>query len=395
MIGRTLPGTLLYMFLMISVSMQPFFLPAQSLPEQMRFSEDQTRLTLGGNESQGFYDEDTIRNVYLEFHDPDFWQIMHDNFGTSQYVYATMTYLGEVFDSVAVGFKGQTSYNKAVKDGSEKLSFDVKLDEVLEGQDLEGYNTFNFNNAFQDFSFMKEVLYARLSRNHVPTLKGNFIRLFLNDEDWGLYVNMEQLNGDYIKEWFLSNDGIRWRADVPPPDSVNAIQVSDLLEDPPPGPNWGDGTAALNYLGPEAEAYQQYYTLKNSEMEDPWSYLVRVCDILNNQPLESLTDSLSPYMDLDGTLWFLAQEILFSDDDSYVHKGKMDYYLYLEPETGRMIPLEFDGNSAMNLRNATWSPFLNETDPNYPLLNRCCQFRNSGKDTSLMLKPSWTMPLIR
>ena len=79
-------------------------------------------------------------------------------------------------------------------------------------------------------------------------------------------------------------------------------------------------------------------------------------------------------LDIDRTLWFLACEILFVDDDSYVHKGKMDYYLYRDLETGRMTPLEFDGNSCMMLEDADgwfgWTPFYNANDPNYPLLNR-------------------------
>ncbi len=35
-----------------------------------------------------------------------------------------------------------------------------------------------------------------------------------------------------------------------------------------------------------------------------------------------------------------------------------------------MVPLEFDGNSAMSLRNVEWSPFYNFEVENYPLLNR-------------------------
>ena len=48
----------------------------------------------------------------------------------------------------------------------------------------------------------------------------------------------------------------------------------------------------------------------------------------------------------------------------------MDYYLYWEVETGRMVPLEFDGNSVMDQAKVTWTPFHNETNANYPLLNR-------------------------
>jgi hypothetical protein len=324
-------------------------------------------------ESIGFYDEGVVRDVYLDFEDPDFWEQMKTNFGTDAYVLAKLTYEGSVLDSVAVAFKGQTSYTKAEKEGSEKLSFSIKLDEINNGQDINGYNNLNFNNAFQDASFMKEVLYARMSREMLPALKGNFIHLWINGEDWGPYVNIQQLNGDFIKEWFPDKDGIRWRADAPAITQVSQATVNST-ENPDEGPGgggqWGDGTAALNYHGQDTAVYQKYYTLKDTDMENPWGYLVRVCDRLNETPDSNLIDSLQTYMDLDATLWFLAQEILFSDDDSYVHKGKMDYYLYVNQATGLMVPLEFDGNSAMSLRNAQWSPFLNEEELNYPLLNR-------------------------
>jgi len=350
------------------ISLIPITSLAQSLPDQMYFNEDSTQLLLGGVESQEFYNESVVWNIRLDFYDPDFWQKMKDNYNTDHYVLATLTYDGETFDSVAVQFKGQTSYRKPEKEGSEKLSFSIKLDEIIEGQDIGGYNNFNLNNAYQDPSFMREVLYARLSRDLMPALYGNFVRMNLNGEDWGLYANIQQLNGDYIKEWFPNNYGIRWRADA---DSIN-IQLKAIMEVPPPagGANWGDGTAALNYLGDQESEYQKYYTLKDSDIDDPWEYLINVCDRLNNTPLENLTDSLSDILDMDGTLWFLAQEVMFSDDDSYVHKGKMDYYLYFDAETGRMVPLEFDGNSAMSLRNREWSPFMNEDSSNYPLLNR-------------------------
>ena len=103
---------------------------------------------------------------------------------------------------------------------------------------------------------------------------------------------------------------------------------------------------------------------------DPWDDLVRVCDKLNGLPLDELADSLDTYVDVDRTLWFLASEIAFSDDDIYVHKGKMDYYLYYDVETGRMTPQEIDGNSVMRNNAVNRGPFYNADDVNYPLLNR-------------------------
>ncbi len=109
---------------------------------------------------------------------------------------------------------------------------------------------------------------------------------------------------------------------------------------------------------------------KSTEEKDQWNILVRVCDILNNTPSGELEDTLSQLLDIDRTLWFLAAELAFSDDDSYVFRGKWTITSILNRKHGRMVPLEFDGNTAMLLPNVDWSPFMNEENVNFPLLNR-------------------------
>ena len=83
-----------------------------------------------------------------------------------------------------------------------------------------------------------------------------------------------------------------------------------------------------------------------------------------------MTTVVPNYIDVDRALWFLASEIAFGDDDSYVHKGKMDYYVYYEPETGRITPIEYDGNSVLLSSTSSWTPFYNQTNANYPPMNK-------------------------
>ena len=51
----------------------------------------------------------------------------------------------------------------------------------------------------------------------------------------------------------------------------------------------------------------------------------------------------------------------------------MDYHIFYEEETGRMVPLEYDGNTVLNNQNLDWPPFYNSNDANYPLLYRLLQ----------------------
>lgn len=346
------------LFLFILSSALLVQIHGQSLPATMSVDPSTHILSTNGQVTDGVYDESVIHSLQLEFEQPNYWDLMIQNKTDQIDIPATLTVDGESFPNVGVRFKGQTSYSQL--GNSDKKSFNITFDYLDPEQNWGGYETINLNNAFQDRSYMREILYLHLLRRHIPAAKGCFVHLTINDENWGLYPHVQQINGQFLREWFFSNDGTRWRADVPPGSSPGG----------PSGPMWGDGTAGLNWLGSDTIEYQKYYTLKTADKEQPWDDLVTVCDVLNNTPLDQLETVIPDYLDLDRTLWFLASEILFTDDDSYVYKGKMDYYLYWDPETGRITPLEFDGNSPMASNKINWSPFYNANKVNYPLLNR-------------------------
>jgi hypothetical protein len=304
--------------------------------------------------STEFYEKDAIRTIQLFFDQPDHWQLLMQNHATVEYIPATLVLDGVTYDSVGVRFKGHSSFLNLPAQFL-KRSFNISMDQYVEGQQLMGHSTINLHNAMQDPSFMREVIYLEMIRDHIPAAKGNFVRLYINGEDWGLYPNIQQLNGAFLREWFFNSRGSLWRARAPS------------------GATPAEGTAALNYPGPDTTVYQDSYTLRRTRQNDPWTSLVKVCDRLNNLPLEQLEDSLPLYMDVDRTLWFLATEIAFCDDDSYVFKGSVDYQLYWDEVTGRMVPLEYDGNSVMNPFWLHWSPLMNAHDPDLPLLHRLMQ----------------------
>jgi spore coat protein CotH len=318
-------------------------------------SPDGRILYTGGQAPSGLYEPYLVRRIDLQFPQSNYWTLLTQGYQNHTDVPATMIVDGISYDSVGVRFKGQTSYNTG---SSQKKSFNITTNSFVPGQDLMGYQILNLNNAFQDESFLHEVIYQHQIRRHIPAAKSNFVKLYINGGNWGLYPNVQQLNKEFLKEWFLTNDGTNWRADRPPGSGGGM------------GGGWGDGTAALNYLGSDTADYQPYYTLKTSTKPQPWEDLVHTCDVLNNTAAADLDSLLPAALDVDRTLWYLGSEILFSDDDSYVYKGKMDYYTYCEIETGRMTPLEYDGNSVMESMAQNWSVFYNANNANYPLLNR-------------------------
>ena len=124
-------------------------------------------------------------------------------------VLADLTMDGITYPGVGVQFKGMTSY--MTTGNSQKKSFHVALDETDPNQTLMGYKTLTLNNSALDPSFIHEVLYFNVMRQYTTCPKANFVKLIINGENWGIYVNIEQNNSDLIKEWFQSSDGDRWK----------------------------------------------------------------------------------------------------------------------------------------------------------------------------------------
>ncbi|MEM9820345.1 MAG: CotH kinase family protein [Bacteroidota bacterium] len=339
----------------------PTIVWSQNLPKEVKITPD-GRLTYGGNVTEGLYSLDEVNKLELTFVEPNWFQLL-DGIGGGPWGGNEQTLIGKLtfndvltLDSVLVSIKGLTS---DFLNDSEKKSFKIEIDEII-NQDLMGYDNLNLNCGFQDESSMREVLYYDIAKHFAPALKGTFIDLYINGNYWGPYSNIQQIEGRYIQEWFTDNEGTRWRA----------FPTNDFGG---PGGIFGTGYSTLNYNGPAPSDYEDFYILKKTSKDNPWEDLIETCEQLNNLPIEDLYDDLKYKLDIDRTLWILAQEIVFSDDDSYIYKGGMDYYVYWDHATDRIMPLEVDGNSVMILNNLTWNPFYHEGNPDFPLMNRLMQ----------------------
>ncbi len=330
-------------------------LEAQDLPLEFNYSSDGHKLIVGNTVTTGFYDESEIDTIFLQFSQTNYWTLLEQNYEDKIEIPATLTHNGVVYDSVGVRFKGNTSYKRLRN--SDKTSFAISMDSYIGGQDLEGYESLNLSNAFQDETAMREVLYLNGIRKHIAAAKGNYVQLFLNGQNWGVYPNIQALNKEHVGEWFLNNDATRWRCE----ETVGAAG----------NPRFNVGFSSLNYLGDAASDYTDHYTLKSADKADPWLDLAVACSLIDKTTSSSGVKALIEKFDLDQTLWFLASEIIFTDDDGYVFKGGMDYYAYFDLATNRLLPIEYDGNSCMAANKATtWSPFYKETDANFVLMNK-------------------------
>ena len=268
--------------------------------------------------SPTLYDSQTLRTLYLRFHHEDWYEQMNAFYRTDIEVPADMIVDGQVYSEVGVHFRGTSSYFTV---DSEKKSFNIAVDYAEDGQRLYGYKTLNLLNGHVDASFLREVLFNQISRSYLPAMKTNFVKLVINGENWGVYINLQQYNKDFLDEWFGTKGGVRWKV----------------------GPGRG---GALTYSGDDLETYKETYQLKTRNIEDPWKDLIALCKMLDpSTPDAELAEKLPSILNIDQVLWQLAVSNVFMDDDGYIHKGG-DYSIY-QDVNGRFHLVPHDNNESI------------------------------------------------
>ena len=121
-------------------------LKAQNLPPQMHLSADGRQLITGDQAPTGLYDSSIIRTIYLDFPQSNYWTLLTNNYVSKTDLPAKMTVDGEVYDSVGVRFKGQTSYFMA--QSSQKKSFNLTVDYVRADRKRVVYAKFGLSIGF-------------------------------------------------------------------------------------------------------------------------------------------------------------------------------------------------------------------------------------------------------
>jgi spore coat protein CotH len=266
------------------------------------------------------YDPGTLRTVFLQFEAPDWEQELAAFNNTDVDVPATATIDGKVYKDVGVHFRGMSSYFM-VPEGR-KRSLNLSFDFADGKQELGGYRTLNLLNAASDPTFLRAILYTEIASHYVPAPKMNYMRVVINGENWGVYVNAQQFNKEFTRDYFNSTKGARWKV-----------------------PGSPGGRAGFNYVGDSAADYKDLYQITSKDDPKAWMDLIRVFKVLHETPADRLEAALAPIFDIDGALKFLAVEVALVNSDGFWARAS-DYSLY-EDDKGILHILPHDVNEGM------------------------------------------------
>ncbi|MCF8374282.1 MAG: CotH kinase family protein [Bacteroidales bacterium] len=304
--------------------------------------------------AQDFYDLNTIQTIEITFAQSNWDQLLDAAYSsTGDYIMAqSISINGEVFDSVGVKYKGNSTYQA----NQTKNPFHIELD-TYKDHIYEAYTDIKLSNVAKDPSFLREVLSYQILRQYMDAPLSNYANVYVNGTLIGLYSNSEAVSKKFVKDRFGSKNNTFVKCN--PPDGAGPGS-SDL-------PN-------LAYLGQDSSNYYDAYELKS---DAGWNELIHLCDTLAN----NVTD-IEDILDVDRVLWMLAFDNVLVNLDSYIGGFAQNYYLYRD-DNKRFVPVVWDLNESFgqfaqtgsgNLNTTTqkkkMSHLLNLNDTDYPLVQK-------------------------
>lgn len=263
------------------------------------------------------FDTSTFRTFFLTFEDADWEDQMMAFKNTDVDVPATLVVDGRTYKDVGAHFHGMSSF--MMVPAGQKHSLNLKLDLVHPDQQIGGQHTLILLNSAGDATYLRSMLFTEVARAYLPASRAALARVAINGENWGAYTNVQHFSKEFIRDWFNTTDGARWKV--------------------PGNPGARGG---LEYLGTDAAPYKQHYEIKSKDEAKSWADLANLCRILNETPADKLEAALAPVLDVDNVLRFLAVDNALVNDDGYWTRSS-DYSIY-EDVKGRFHVFPWDSN---------------------------------------------------
>lgn len=277
--------------------------------------------------AQTLFDDNRVNSVYIIMNANDVQTLMTDVFSetyfkaTFVYQYATKK---DTVSNVGFRLRGNTSRSSA------KKSFRVSFNEFESGKKYEGLKKLNFNGSHNDPTMIRERLfYYAWAKAGLPERRASFIRLYINNQYFGIYTQMEEFDKDWCETAFGNNGGNLYKCRYP---------------------------ADLAYLGDDQTKYKKImhsateraYDLKTNEAADDYTDLINLCKQLNQPVDANFPTNIEQVLDVNMFLKVLALEVMTGHWDDYAY-NKNNYYLYKNNKTNRFQFISYDADNTFGV----------------------------------------------
>jgi len=264
------------------------------------------------------FDDSSVPRIDIQIN-PDTLDWIYNNVDSYIEWHATFIFNGnaitDTLENVGFRLRGNTSRYSA------KKSFKVSFNTFEPGRKWYGLEKLNLNGEHNDPSIMRSKLSWELVREMgLPGPRCNHVRVYINGNFYGVYINVEHIDEEFVKSRFDNNDGNLFKCLYP---------------------------ADLKYKGSNPDVYKEVYgdrrayDLKTNSGLDNYSDLANLIDILNNTPENDFYCEITDVFNVFDYLKAAAIDVFIANWDGYIY-NKNNFYLYHNTETDKMEYIHYD-----------------------------------------------------
>lgn len=265
------------------------------------------------------YREDEIAIVRIAMNQADKeWMLAEENRWSNIYQTAIFSFQNSDMDTtlafdVGIRLRGNTSRNHP------KKSFKIKFKE-FGGEKFYDVKKFNLKAEVNDPTMLREMMALRAFRDFdVPAARSHYVELYINNEYMGLYLNVEQIDDEFVQQRFTYDDGNIYKC------------------------YWG-----ANLVNDGQIFNNEVYELETNRELNDRSKLENFVRVLNTTPSSSLAAELEKVFNVDRYIRYLAVEALVGHWDGYSY-NKNNFYLYENDTTGLVEFIAYDVDNTFGI----------------------------------------------
>ncbi|KAG0230919.1 hypothetical protein BGW41_002369 [Actinomortierella wolfii] len=277
-------------------------------------------------------------------------------------VKATVRFINDdtIYTQTNITLKTSGKSSKDFAKQSYKLSFDGKYNQTFFHRP-----NIKLRAEATDPTMLRERLYIdMLNAVGVPTQQGAYVRLFINNEPYGLYLMVDDIKKSFLRQTVLQDDDTKPIGTLYQGNAASHEDQADLV-----------------YKGPTNATYSKdAYTLVTGPPTngDPMEGLIQFMKDLQDYNPSTTPDPVNYWnasrLDLDGFLRNMAIEYLAGGFDNYWMAGS-NYFIYQNPASNnrwQWIPTDFDGTFGSGFPTdilTTYQQYYN-FQPDHPLVSK-------------------------
>lgn len=281
------------------------------------------------DESWKVYDDSQLAQIKITMDSNDFQYMQTNTESDSLHmctIYFKNAFIDDTVSQVGIRLRGNTSRDMC------KKSYKLNFNKFIDNGEFYSLERMNLNGENNDPTLMRSKLSWDLYQDmDMKTSRAAHIEVYINDEYFGLYTSVEQIDDEFLEKNFNDDNGNLWKC----------LHPANLL-----------------YLGSDPNLYkytvegQRSYDLKTNETEDDYTKLAELIDVINNSPDSLFFDSLMGIMNIEDLFKYYSFDILSGSWDNFWY-GWNNYYLYYEPskEIFQVIPYDYDNTFGIDFRD--------------------------------------------